>query len=218
MIGRKRQGGWGWKGSKDPKRSKTVAAKVSRLQRQVALLKPEVKRFSSTLSQANISQAGGFIQCLSLQVQGSDDVNRIGDSIRGVYIRVVGLLSQFSNLTKVYVVKDKESNGTTPVIAATSNSIFNSFNPRNAILNHERRNRFSVLYERAITSASATYGFAKDPYFDTGEMKISGLTTFIGTAGTTADSGKNQYYIVVLCDGADTTDLNGTAEMGFTDV
>lgn len=218
---------FGWRQSKpfakrrkfNPK-PKSVAQKVTRLQRQVALLKPEVKYFQGIFNTANITQAAGLIVFLSGMTQGSADNNRIGDSIRPKSIRCRGLFADSAAVTqlRMLLVKDNDSNGLTPVISGATTAILTTFVPRSAFLTNQNKKRFTIMYDRYMTLTSITNGYSAHPAFDTGVIKLSGLTTYINSGGTGADAGKNQYYWVVLTDGADTLDLNGGWELGFTDV
>lgn len=217
--GRKRQGGWGWKGSKEPKRNKTSDA-LTRLQRQVALLKPEVKYFQGTISNSNITQAAGICISVSDVLQGITDANRVADDVRAISIRVRALFTDVTAVTllRFLVVKDKETNGVSPTVAGNSvTSIFNSVNPRAAMQLSSNRKRFTILYDQSFTNTQAASGYYRAPFVDTGVIKLSGTTSYLGTAGATTDLGRNQYYVVILVDGADTADVNGGWEFCFTD-
>lgn len=201
------------------KKAKSLPAKVSRLQRQVALLRPEEKVFQGSLSVNNITQAAGSIQYVSLVLQGSGDSNRIGDTIRPTYIRVVGLVNPFGSVTqmRMFLVKDMQSNGLVPTIAG-ANAILTSFVPRIALPNVANRKRFKIIWEYSMTDNQALQGVDGSPYWDTGRIPLSGVTTYQGTAAAQADALKNQYYFVTIVDGADTLDYNAGYEIGFTDV
>jgi len=220
-FGRKRSGGWAW-GTKTTarKKAKTVAAQVTRLQRQVALLKPETKIFYASVSVSNVTQAGGNITYMSDVVQGTADNNRVGDTIRPQWIQLRGEGEQTGGATnfRVMLVKDSDSNGVIPSIAGAAESIFIDFLARTTYPNSLTAKRFTILYDKYFTTNSITYGANGGGYVDSGKIKLSGLTTYRANAGNNTDAGKNQYYVVVVVDGADTLDINFKTMMGFTDV
>lgn len=202
------------------KKAKSLPAKVTRLQRQVALLRPEEKVFQGTLSVVNVTQAAGSISYVSAVLQGSADSNRVGDTIRPTYIRMIGLVNPFGSVTQVrmFVVKDMQSNGAIPTIGSATSSILTTFLPRTALPNVANRKRFKILWEYSMTDNQAAQGVDGSPYWDTGRIPLSGVTTFQATTGAVADALKNQYYFVAIVDGADTLDFNAAYEIGFTDV
>jgi len=219
-AGRKRAGGWAWGSALAPKKkAKTVAAKVTRLQRQVALLKPETKIFYASGSQSNVTQAAGVIMYHSDVVQGTADNNRIGDSIRPQWIQLRGMCNISGQTTfRVMLVKDSDSNGVVPSIAGAAESIFIDFLARTCFRNSLTHKRFTVLYDKFVNDRQLTYGANGGGYFDSGKIKLSGVTTYRASAGNNTDAGKNQYYVVIVVDDADTADFNWKTEMGFTDV
>lgn len=224
VQGRKRAGGWGWRGSKDPlpkRRKANIQEKVTRLQRQVALLKPETKVFQGIFNTANITQAAGLIVHLSPVVVGTGDTNRVGDTIRPSYVKVEGFFSGFGTSINVrfMVVKDTMSNGVLPIIGTTADAILTSFSARSALQNVATRKRFKVIYERVYGIEAMMNGDNNKPYFDSGNLALSGPTTYQTAGGAAiADALKNHYYFLAIVDNADTLDLNGSWEIGFTDV
>jgi len=201
------------------KRAKTVAAKVTRLQRQVALLKPETKYQISGISVSNIAAATGYINYVSDIVQGTTDNTRIGDSIRPQWIQLRGVSSTVGAIGfRVMIVKDADSNGAIPDIEGSTSSIFLDAVARTTCQLTATRKRFSVLFDKYYTTNSLTYGANNAGYFDSGPIKLSGISTYRATGGTVADGGKNQYYVVVLVDDADTLDLNARVVFAYTDV
>jgi len=148
---------------------KTVAAKITRLQRQVALLKPEVKWFYSTVSVSNVTQAGGNITYVSDVVQGTTDNTRVGDSIRPVSIQLRGTCEPTGSTDfRIMIVKDTDSNGVIPTIAGTAESIFIDFIARTTYKNSLTAKRFSVIYDRYYSANTITYGAMNAGYFDLG--------------------------------------------------
>jgi len=218
-VGRKRAGGWAWGSRSAPKKAKTVAAKVSRLQRQVALLKPEVKTFYQSISVSNVTQAAGNITYVSDVQQGTSDTTRVGDTIRPQYIRLRGQISPSGpTAARLMIVKDSDSNGVIPTIAGAAESIFLDFTARCTAQNSLTDKRFTVVYDRYFSTNAQIYGSNNAGYVDSGKIKLSGVSTFRANAGNNTDAGKNQYYFVCVVDDADTADINFRTELWFTDV
>lgn len=199
---------------------KTLNNKVTRLQRQVALLKPESKAKLTAMSISNITQAAGSISFLSGIDQGTTDEQRVGDSVRMQSIRVVGLFNPLGSVVHMrwFVVKDLDTNSSTPSIAGSSQSILDSFVPRVAYPLQATKKRFKILAEGSMTTQQEVNGFGGAPFFDTGKIKLNCVSTYVATGSTSASGGKNQFYFVVIVDGADTLDFNARSEIMFTDV
>jgi len=217
--GRKRSGGWAWGAKSHVKKAKTVNAKISRLQRQVALLKPEVKYFVTSQSINNVTQAAGAIAYVSDIQQGTSDNTRIGDSVRGVSFRVRGTGEPTGSTDfRFLVIQDMDSNGVVPVISGTAESIFYDFTARACMVQSLTANRYKVLWERYYNASSIVYGDSNGGYIDTGYIKLSKPITFRANAGNNTDAGKNALYVVILVDDADTMDFNFRTELKYTDV
>jgi len=202
------------------KKAKTVAAAVSRLQRQVALLKPEVKTFFSEVAAINVTQAAGFIQAISLIRQGTDINNRVGDSVRGVKLGFKGEMSDNGGGTsvRVLIIRDSDSNGTTPVIGGAVSAVFvTGFVARIATQRSETKKRFTILYDKYLPEQAYTNGAMGAGYFEW-ESALSSVTSYLSDGATTASASKNQYYMVVLVDGADTADFNFMCRFDYSDV
>lgn len=201
------------------KRAKTLAGKVTRLQRQVALLKPEVKVLYTPISQSNITQAAGFIAYVSDVLQGTGEGGRVGDNVRGVSIRLRGTMEPTGSTSfRVCIIKDLDSNGVIPVIGSSANAVFENFIARTTFQNTATMKRFRVLWEQYFSAATITQGALNAGYFDSGVIKLNTVSTYVAAGGTVADAGKNQYYIIILVDDADTADVNARVQFKYTDV
>lgn len=202
------------------KKAKTLGAKVSRLQRQVALLKPEVKEIFTTASTSNVTQAAGLVQYVSDVIQGTAESNRIGDTIRCTEIEVRGFISDTANVTtaRLMLVKDNDSNGVIPSISGTAQSILTSFSARQTYPANQTSKRFTIIYNEVWNGVNATLGTGNGGMIQSGPIMLRGVSTFSSSAGTNADAGKNQYYLVLLVDGADTADINAVVRLRYTDV
>jgi len=219
MLGRKRI-----YGGRLPvaKRSKSISAKVTRLQRQVAVLRPELKWVTSGSSITNVDDGAGGIAYLSGISQGTDIVNRVGDYVHAkkidINVKVVsGIESAASHVTyRVLLVLDKDSNGTVPTIAAVANAILTGTQPINQ-LNRTTAGRFKILRDKILSSTALITG--ANEFLWKWEVDLNHKMTFRGTAGSQAEAGKNSLYLVCLSDGtADTVDFASSQQIGFTDV
>lgn len=214
---------WGSGGTRTlRKRSRAAAlpAKFVRLQRQVALLRPELKQNSGVVSVGSIAAASGSIVLFSANAQGTSDSTRIGDQIRIQDVRFVGVVDGIT-VGMVYhllVVRDNFSDGAFPTIAGASNAIMSSFDPRNSIQNIAQKKRFTIMWQKMSNGLVDTNGAMNGGIFDTGFLKCSGLTTYQDNTGGITGTSKNHYYLVVLVNGANTMNLNGQGLYRFTDV
>lgn len=218
LVGRKRSGGWAWGSQSAPKKPKSVSAKVTRLQRQVALLKPETKTFTTSISTSNVTQAAGLIVYISDIQQGTNSSTRIGDSVRGLRFRIRGqIVGVNAAAARVMLIKDDDSNGVIPLIAGGAEAIFNDFTARSTMRNQLTTKRFSVMYDKYWSSPTLQYGANGGGYIDC-DVKLSCISTYRANAGNNTDAGKHQYYFVMLVDDADTLDINAKAEFSYSDV
>jgi len=204
---------------KASKKSAPLKAQVSRLKRQVAALKPEVKISYQTSSNTNLTSSGVVVP-LSLVAEGVTDELRIGDSIKPVHLNLnAQFASGFSSGTSLYkfiVFKDKRSNGVLPTIAGASTSVFEGFAPQSAMVQHQGQTRFKVLAEYDISEAELLNG-TKYPMAKF-SIPLSGTTTYIDGTGAIGGNGDNHYYLAVMTDSAaNTIDTSYHWQFMFTD-
>ena len=206
-------------------KARTVNSKVVALQKKVALLSPEVKSFFISISEANITAAAGRIFRLSNIVQGLTDVNRVGDKVRVLNIKLSIDAGQFFATVggsptsyRVAIVKDLMSNGVLPTISGAVTSIYNSFTPFNQqMVQKVTRNRFKVLKQWYVDSNQLAGGTRS--WTIPMNIPCNFVQSYLSSAGTIADADKNQLYLVITTnDGASTLDIGGLAEISFTDV
>lgn len=200
------------------KKAKTVAQKVSRLQRQVALLKPELKHFTATAVLTNITHTSGGIVNLTAIVQGAGTSDRIGDVIRAQTIEVVlaeGSVASGKQI-RFIIVKDTQNAGVIPVVSGVGSSVLTTAAPSTAMLAPTARPRYKVLYDEIHMHSTAVYGAY------TSEIRRCGFQLnfpihFIGNAAV--DYGKNTLWLIALTDDtAGTMDVTAAYDIGFTDV
>lgn len=218
MAGRKRSGGWAWGARGAPKKAKSVAAQVTRLQRQVALLKPEVKHFVGLANFVNVTAAAGAIQNLNEVAGGSGISDRVGDVIRSKSIEVI--MNQGSvtagSIVRFIVVKDSQNGAIAPSISGAAISVLTSASPTLAMLNPTARPRFKVLYDQIHVRPLITYGQYTSEVRRWG-MQLNFPINFVGSAASAY--GKNSLWLIVLTnDAAGTMDVTAEYDIGFTDV
>lgn len=205
------------------KRAKTVQAKLSRLQRQVALLKPETKIFQSTGSFTNMTAGTYYVQYLSAIAQGSDKVNRIGNTIRPKGLHLKGALQDWVTSAQgdayyMAIVLDRDSNGVVPTASGTAESIFTSANFYSALVQENTADRFKILWDNTATSYAMTNGLKGYPFIEL-RSALSSAMTFRDTSAAQTGAGKNALYLVLLPIASNSlVDFNFGWEITFTDV
>jgi len=207
------------------KRAKTTAAlsqRVSRLQRQVALLKPEVKIKYSQGSITNLTTAGS-ITLLSGIAQGVTAVTRIGDTIRPTRLKLnvkcTAGNDASSSLQGFYyaIVKDKETSGTQPVQTGTVNAIFEGSGPLDAFVQDEVKDKYYVM--RMVQHSFNELALGTFPNVVSFDIPLSGVTTYRDTTDVIGSCGKNHYFLVVGTDtSANTADFAFSWQFMFSDV
>jgi len=207
---------------KSAKKSAPLKAQVSRLKRQVAALKPEVKISYTSTTSSNVTNVGVVIP-LSLVAEGLTDELRIGDSIKpvrlNIKIQATSGTSTSAGNTEVYkymVIRDKRSNGVVPSIAGVSTSVLEAFTPDKAMLQHQAQTRFKSLAEYDFSAAEVYNG--QKSYLHSMSIALSGTTSYIDGTATQGGAGDNQYYLFILTDSVNNTaDFAITWQFMFTD-
>jgi len=200
------------------KKAKTLATKVTRLQRQVALLKPEVKHIVTLANFVNITAAAGGIQPLVLVDQGTTASERVGDVIRAQSIEIIiseGSVSAGAQV-RFIIVKDTQNAGAVPTISGSTSAVMSSFSPSTAFLNPSARPRYKILYDDIHVHETLAYSEYPSSIRRCG-FKLNFPITFIGAGG--GDYGKNSLWLIVLTnDAAGTMDIVAEYDLAFTDV
>lgn len=226
---KKRNGGSSSGGSsRNVKRSRAplaLSAKVQALQRKVALMRPENKQFYARTSITNVTDTGAAIGYILPLVQGNTESTRIGDKIRAnmlkVRLRCASWATTSATAPETYAISlimDKESGGSIPVVSGTSSSIFNSFSPETQqCVAPLARDRFKLLRQMYCSAQDFVQG-GQSAVVDW-VVPLNKVITYNGTAGTVADAGCNQMYIVVsTTDPADIFDVVVDSHLFYTDL
>lgn len=213
-----------------------LAKRVMRLSKLVALRKPELKHFDTSLSAINISDTAGASQNLVAIGNGTDDLGRIGDSIRITriqgHVRIstasgsLGSLPSAEEMIRMNVVQDTQQVSDTipgPI------SVFASVGPATQLTNESfNHNRFRVLAASPLfigarlvaegTPAAITY-FTSPTQSSVWEfdLKCNIVCSYNGTAAT--DIERNGIYLMWRSSvAADTVDSDGLVCVWFTDI
>lgn len=204
------------------KKAKTVESKVSRLQRQVALLRPEIKYHLGSVNTVNLPVATGTIFPLTTMALGANPDERVGLEVRGVYLKLINTYSRNSQSAgthyRYFIVRDKENGGAAPAIAGAAGSVLETFNPITTFQQNTGRDRFVIIYDKLIT-VDAIPSIYSEKEVQQVDLKISMPIRYVGTTGTAASQGKNSLWMIILSNnGTDTADFNSYWEVAYTDV
>lgn len=227
MLGSKRAYGgpgrsYNTRSFKSRKTSSSDHAKLLRLQRTVAALKPEVKRLFTLVAITNLPSATGSISYISGIAQGVFNTERVGDSVRPIRLDVrfnmVGANAGTGFLYSLFIVKDKTSNGTVPSVAGTG-GVLTSANSVTAFQNELTKSRFQILKRVDVSSNTYTFGTPGVHPFSSHSFKLSSPMNYQDTSGGQTGANTNALYLIVISnDGTDVADFSLQSELHFTDV
>lgn len=205
--------------------AKKQRVEITKLKRQVARLKPELKICPVAISFTNLPNTGA-VGYLSGVAQGSNETERDGNQIRPQYIDVkIQLTSNLPTQTattapylySAYIIKDMQSSGTVPTVSGTVNSMFVGNGPYTAFIQYNTRDRFKILKEFHWNNAGLNNG--AQPSMKSARVRLSGVTDFHDTTAAQASAGKNAYYLVMLTnDPAALVDFDAFIQFAYTDV
>jgi len=206
------------------KKKESTTGKVARLQRVVAALRPEVKRFVNKFFTA-VTVNTQVVNYISGVAIGNTDETRIGKKIRllsaTVSIRAVSVLGGNEDWTSIYLVKDNRSNGATMTVAGVpTTSLLDTFNPLTAVPLQANRERFKILKQWDYHGGQ--------PASDTLNPTIPGpkqkfmcnfpLTYGDDTAAVTGADTNALYLVYLTSDASSGSNFYINCEMDFTDV
>lgn len=197
--------------------------KLLALQRKVSALRPEVKVYTKSGAVTNVSSAAGSLVHLTDLAQGTDINDRLGNKIAPKWMQfnikytsdaTAGIVGP--QVYHAYIIKDKDSNGATPLISGGGGQdIFNGFGPLANQLSTSL-DRFTIL--RTMSWQASSLNTGNEQILKSERIRMSGHTTWDGPATTNVDAAKNHYYLVVLSDDAgNLVDFAYSYNLGFTD-
>jgi len=202
--------------------SQSDHAKLLRLQRTVAALKPETKWFQLSTAANNVVAATGQIALISGIAQGITENTRVGDSIRAGWLDVRCFMQQQPTTSgyvmRVDIVKDKQNDQGFPVVSGAG-GVLTNVDPTVSFQNRVLDERFKILH--TFYFHSNEWGFA-----GTGagaqqncRLKLDMPMTFSGTGATVGSASKNALFAVFTTnDSSNVSDVDLSTELSFTDV
>lgn len=188
-----------------------------------SIVNAEKKFYDTNVALTNIDNLGFQIFALSLMVQGDDENQRNGRSIKGQSL-VVRLLAQLqsaadSSLFRVVIIRDKAASTS---IAPTASDIFQTtssniapISPRNLLTGAAER--YDIVWDKCYQMDTNNNTIQK-------VMKNIPLNSHIhytGTSNTAADAGNGNLYVMFVSTGTSAsntgTTVSGTIRLRFYD-
>jgi len=200
--------------------SQTVDKQLIALKRKVKQFEPEVKMIGINQSMTNVQGGVGDVLYISGIVQGTNYSERLGHQVRPVYMElnltVSGLTASSVEPISVYLIKDKQSDGTVPDLSGASNSVFFGNTPISGVRNPLTRDRFTVLRQWDFTAVMINSGNMCN--LMKWRIPLTGVTEYIGTSAAQTSSQKNQYYLMCSSsETANTLDVTCFGILKYTD-
>lgn len=171
-------------------------SELKAIRRYIAEHQSEPKFTEGTTT--TVGTAGVVVPVFLGLVQGDTDTTRTGSRITCTKLSLRWDLtaSVTDNISRVIVFVDRGSNGTAPVTADILDSA--SVNSCNNHRNVEVNKRFTILYDRTIATSVTGPSAACEEW----TSKTNRQVGFIGNAGTAADLGTGQIYLLFINAGA----------------
>lgn len=217
-----------------PKKAKSVVQKVTRLERVVRSLKPELKFIDLNNDATNVSTANGLVTHLTALAGGTTQTTRVGNAIRISSIQVNWLpvlslgsvdVQQANSGVRFFVVQDTQQ---AVDAAPTAALIFDQPSlPFTNLRVNTALTRFKILYDSKPMIFSYGLISVGNPSPESNvvfhrniEIPCNITTRFNGSA--TSDIEKNGIYLVVLSNclisGSSSFDYFCTSRIVFSDV
>lgn len=212
--------------------------KINKLIKQMA--KRELKFFDvGNGSYQDVTQTA-LIYNLSNIAQGTDDINRIGNSIvpKNLEIRYIVQVdtagtngSIYNKFVRVVIVQDKEQQGTDPTFAGADTSVYNpvttGVNEHMVPILFTNRKRYKILHDEVhamgantFTTVGAQTAFgAPLRVFKHKKFKLNGTINYDATAGADTSNREGALYLMVISPSntTDSLDFGYFARLTFTD-
>lgn len=213
-----------------------LAAKVVKLTKLVAGLKPEVKYIDVSLSSNNVSVANGLVIFLAPVSQGTNVNQRVGDLISTLWwnCNISLTASSAQNATnenpayRFYIVRDTQQVGDTAPTGA--DLVDQPGLPKTQLLNivTTMQKRFQVLYDSkpqilfpgtGIAAVNNSVVFPSKLQFNVRGSKKASIR-YNGSASTDVQKGGIYlfFYTDIVVGGIDALDFIGTSRVAYTDV
>lgn len=177
-------------------------ATVGQVLRMVKHMQPKIeKKYFDT--QINISVvSAATITPLELITQGSDVIQRIGNTITVTSVQFKGdvLTGDATNFIRHILFIDKDSNGAAPALVdVLDTSVITQ--PIWSPYNNDNKFRFRIIYDNVYNVNTVNQPFVMDKQFiKTGKKGLQ--STFAASGGVQANLLSNQIYSILVSDSA----------------
>lgn len=202
------------------KRKLNDHAQLLRLQRAVAVLKPEIKHWQVASTVINIGAAGTGAAFTGI-AQGTTDLTRIGDSVRGKQLRVrvsvTELNAALSNQLRVFIFRDTQCAGAVPAVNGTSSALLSSASVVTAMLNRNT-SRYKIIDELTFGPQANGVGGNNNGLFIDRTYNLRDMTIkYLGATAAATDLGANSLFWIAIS--SDTfADFVVSSEFAYTDI
>lgn len=191
-------------GQKQPTLLETIASGIGGVATVAKAVLPIVSaintenKYIDTVSNQAVSLAAPMIQCLNLCPQGTDENNRIGNSmlLRDLNIRI-SIIPNFStdrfNLMRMIIFVDKQQVGNVTGAPTAAQLLQNSGNI-DSPFNRNFTDRFVIIKDKRLV---ISLDGDKQSIFTKVYKKLEFHARYIGTGATSASLGNNALYIYI---------------------
>lgn len=185
------------------KRATSTEKRILKKVKKSIIASNETKRVTRSVTGVAISESGtvlslGGFPLLNSCLQGADVMNRTGDVVQEVGLRIRGMVMQDSSTPadicgclRVLVVRDHDNKAATPSLAEVLTTSTSPVNFSSGILQSNSK-RFSVLVDRAVVmeakSSTATSAVACT-FLDLDLRKAAGIGRRLKYSANTQDAG-----------------------------
>jgi hypothetical protein len=134
------------------------------------------------------------ISCISLVPQGTDQGNRVGNSLKLQsfemnYVLTLNTASTINAIVRIMIIRDLENAGSDPI----GTDIFDlSTQAYISALNFYNKDRFTILYDKVSTLSLVN----KELVFDSFRTSQSGHIKYHGSATSSASNAEGALYLV----------------------
>ncbi len=213
-----------------------VSKAVKKYVKKALIHDAEVKRIDTWYSGAYITQVGNMYYLSGIN-QGTNDYNRIANSIKPIKLFIRGWVQDFTNATvdvaRIIVFQYKQtSNNTTAgatsvIVAPTGQDILEDSTTGASTYSNltgiklENRKAVHLLYDKSVCLIGSNTGSnaATGRYFSiniSGKRMLQNIQ-YLSTGNTVASSGANAVYMLVLTAGHNVAQIYFNSQLSYID-
>ena len=192
---------------------KTLSKRLSKLEKEVKVQRPEVQLIDIDIQKLNITSAGTVVH-LNAVAEGSDITQRVGDEMTSLSYNMKGAFN-YSGITsgkyyRICVVEDRQQISDT---LPTCGDVFSDTRPQSLFQTIVQRHRFKILHMGKLVDGGKVNLGGQSPTF-AHYLKYKKIVKF--NAGASSDIQKNGVYMLILTDdNANTVDFLGNSRLAF---